>query len=169
MRQQRYLPFTASEIFSCAGTLLPHDTLRANSECEYGSKAWLSPRKLPVERDDPACCIKIARYAMNLVQNECEHTLLLLRGNGHALAAYLLPPRGCSRVIFGCTRRRSTDNRSPVCYLSRTCAVRRYFQRIKKAGLSYGSAHWSLNDGELNDWNGGRGVYFKDPNGHVLS
>ena len=42
------------------------------------------------------------------------------------------------------------------------------FQRIKKAGLSYGSAPWSLNDGELNDWNGGRGVYFKDPNAHVL-
>jgi catechol 2,3-dioxygenase-like lactoylglutathione lyase family enzyme len=42
------------------------------------------------------------------------------------------------------------------------------FQRIKKAGLSYGRAPWSLNDGELNDWNGGRGVYFKDPNGHVL-
>ena len=35
------------------------------------------------------------------------------------------------------------------------------FDRIKKAGLSYG-------DGELNDWNGGRGAYFKDPNGHVL-
>jgi hypothetical protein len=27
---------------------------------------------------------------------------------------------------------------------------------------------WSLDDGKLNDWNGGRGVYFKDPNGHVL-
>jgi len=26
----------------------------------------------------------------------------------------------------------------------------------------------SLDDGELNYWNGGRGVYFKDPNGHVL-
>jgi catechol 2,3-dioxygenase-like lactoylglutathione lyase family enzyme len=42
------------------------------------------------------------------------------------------------------------------------------FERIKKAGLSYGSAPWNLDDGELNDWNGGRGVYFKDPNGHVL-
>ena len=42
------------------------------------------------------------------------------------------------------------------------------FERIKKAGLSYGSAPWSLDDGDLNDWNGGRGVYFKDPNGHVL-
>jgi catechol 2,3-dioxygenase-like lactoylglutathione lyase family enzyme len=42
------------------------------------------------------------------------------------------------------------------------------FTRIKKAGLSYGSAPWSLDDGKLNDWNGGRGLYFKDPNGHVL-
>jgi catechol 2,3-dioxygenase-like lactoylglutathione lyase family enzyme len=42
------------------------------------------------------------------------------------------------------------------------------FNRIKKAGLAHGSAPWSLDDGKLNDWNGGRGVYFKDPNGHVL-
>jgi catechol 2,3-dioxygenase-like lactoylglutathione lyase family enzyme len=42
------------------------------------------------------------------------------------------------------------------------------FERISKAGLAYGSAPWSLDDGKLNDWNGGRGVYFKDPNGHVL-
>ena len=42
------------------------------------------------------------------------------------------------------------------------------FSRIKKAGLAYGSAPWSLDDGKLNDWSGGRGVYFKDPNGHVL-
>src|ERR1700732_1189492 len=42
------------------------------------------------------------------------------------------------------------------------------FERIKQAGLSYGSAPWSLDDGQLNDWNDGRGVYFKDPDGHVL-
>jgi catechol 2,3-dioxygenase-like lactoylglutathione lyase family enzyme len=42
------------------------------------------------------------------------------------------------------------------------------FGRVKKAGLAYGSAPWSLKDGKLNDWNGGRGVYFTDPNGHVL-
>jgi len=42
------------------------------------------------------------------------------------------------------------------------------FGRIKKAGLSYGSAPGSLDNSKLNDWNGGRGVYFKDPNGHVL-
>ena len=42
------------------------------------------------------------------------------------------------------------------------------FGRIKKAGLSYGGAPRSLDNGKLNDWNGGRGVYFKDPNGHVL-
>ena len=42
------------------------------------------------------------------------------------------------------------------------------FGRIKEAGLPYGSAPWSLDDGKLNDRNGGRGLYFKDPNGHVL-
>ena len=42
------------------------------------------------------------------------------------------------------------------------------FDRIKKAQLPYGSAPWSLDDGKLNDWNGGRGVYFKNPDGHVL-
>jgi len=42
------------------------------------------------------------------------------------------------------------------------------FQRLRDAKLAYGSAPWSLEDGKLNDWNGGRGVYFKDPNGHVL-
>ncbi len=42
------------------------------------------------------------------------------------------------------------------------------FARVKQAGLAYGSAPWSLDDGKLNDWGGGRGVYFKDPDGHVL-
>jgi catechol 2,3-dioxygenase-like lactoylglutathione lyase family enzyme len=40
--------------------------------------------------------------------------------------------------------------------------------RIKKAGMAYGSGPGSLEDGKLNDWNGGRGVYFRDPDGHVL-
>ena len=42
------------------------------------------------------------------------------------------------------------------------------FGRIREAKLAYGSAPWSLDDGRLNDWNGGRGVYFRDPDGHVL-
>jgi catechol 2,3-dioxygenase-like lactoylglutathione lyase family enzyme len=42
------------------------------------------------------------------------------------------------------------------------------FERIRKAGLAYGSAPWSPDDGKLNDWKGGRGVYFKDLNGHLL-
>jgi catechol 2,3-dioxygenase-like lactoylglutathione lyase family enzyme len=41
-------------------------------------------------------------------------------------------------------------------------------RRVKKAEIAFGSAPWSLEDGKLNDWNGGRGVYFRDPNGHVL-
>ena len=42
------------------------------------------------------------------------------------------------------------------------------FGRIRKADIVFGSAPWSLDDGKLNHWNGGRGVYFRDPNGHVL-
>ena len=42
------------------------------------------------------------------------------------------------------------------------------FGRIREAKLAYGSAPWSPDDGKINDWNGGRGVYFRDPDGHVL-
>jgi catechol 2,3-dioxygenase-like lactoylglutathione lyase family enzyme len=42
------------------------------------------------------------------------------------------------------------------------------FGRIKDAGITYGSGPGSLDDGKLNNWGGGRGVYFKDPEGHVL-
>jgi catechol 2,3-dioxygenase-like lactoylglutathione lyase family enzyme len=41
-------------------------------------------------------------------------------------------------------------------------------RRVKAAGLAFGSGPRSLEDGKLNDWNGGRGVYFRDPDGHVL-
>jgi catechol 2,3-dioxygenase-like lactoylglutathione lyase family enzyme len=42
------------------------------------------------------------------------------------------------------------------------------FGRVKAAGISYGSGPRSRTDGEINRRNGGRGVYFDDPNGHVL-
>ncbi len=41
-------------------------------------------------------------------------------------------------------------------------------QRVQEAGLSYGSAPWSLDDGMLNSRNGGRRIYFRTPDGHVL-
>jgi catechol 2,3-dioxygenase-like lactoylglutathione lyase family enzyme len=40
--------------------------------------------------------------------------------------------------------------------------------RVKDAGLAFGSGPWSLEDGKLNDWNGGRGFYYKDLDGHVI-
>jgi catechol 2,3-dioxygenase-like lactoylglutathione lyase family enzyme len=40
--------------------------------------------------------------------------------------------------------------------------------RVKDAGIGYGSGPGKLDDGKLNHWGGGRGVYFKDPDGHVL-
>jgi catechol 2,3-dioxygenase-like lactoylglutathione lyase family enzyme len=42
------------------------------------------------------------------------------------------------------------------------------FRRVQDAGLVYGSAPWSAEDGKLNDWGGGRGVYFRTPDGHLL-
>jgi catechol 2,3-dioxygenase-like lactoylglutathione lyase family enzyme len=39
--------------------------------------------------------------------------------------------------------------------------------RVKAVG-PYGSGPFSLADGQINHRRGGRGVYFKDPNGHVL-
>src|SRR5262245_12204552 len=42
------------------------------------------------------------------------------------------------------------------------------FGRVKTKGLAYGSGPFSRTDGKLNGRRGGRGVYFEDPNGHVL-
>ena len=42
------------------------------------------------------------------------------------------------------------------------------FKRVQAAGLAYGSDPWNLENRQLNSWNGGRGVYFRDPNGHIL-
>lgn len=42
------------------------------------------------------------------------------------------------------------------------------FGRIVATGMPYGSGPGSLADGQLNHRLGGRGVYFCDPEGHVL-
>ncbi|MDE0034921.1 MAG: VOC family protein [Deltaproteobacteria bacterium] len=42
------------------------------------------------------------------------------------------------------------------------------FGRIREAGLKYGSGPRSSADMEINTRNGGRGVYFRDPSGHLL-
>ena len=41
-------------------------------------------------------------------------------------------------------------------------------QRVKDAGLAFGSGPRNLQDGKLNAWNGGRGFYYKDRDGHVI-
>jgi catechol 2,3-dioxygenase-like lactoylglutathione lyase family enzyme len=41
-------------------------------------------------------------------------------------------------------------------------------QRVKDAGLTFGSGPRSFKDGKFNDWNGGRGFYYKDNDGHVI-
>jgi len=40
--------------------------------------------------------------------------------------------------------------------------------RVKAEGLRFGSLPGSPENGELNAWNGGRGVYFRTPDGHLL-
>jgi catechol 2,3-dioxygenase-like lactoylglutathione lyase family enzyme len=42
------------------------------------------------------------------------------------------------------------------------------FKRVQDAGITYGSEPWNMDNKQLNSWNGGRGVYFCDPNGHIL-
>lgn len=42
------------------------------------------------------------------------------------------------------------------------------FGRVQALKLTYGSGPFSAEDGTINHWNGGRGVYFRDPNGHLL-
>ena len=38
--------------------------------------------------------------------------------------------------------------------------------RVKDRGVKFGSGPSTQDDGEINNRRGGRGVYFKDPNGH---
>ncbi len=40
--------------------------------------------------------------------------------------------------------------------------------RVRDAGAAFGSAPWSREDRKLNDWGGGRGVYFQSPDGHLF-
>ena len=42
------------------------------------------------------------------------------------------------------------------------------FDRIKADGIIYGSVPGSLEDMQINHRHGGRGVYFRDPDGHLL-
>jgi catechol 2,3-dioxygenase-like lactoylglutathione lyase family enzyme len=42
------------------------------------------------------------------------------------------------------------------------------FARIQAEGLRYGSEPNVLDDMKINHRGGGRGVYFRDPNGHIL-
>jgi catechol 2,3-dioxygenase-like lactoylglutathione lyase family enzyme len=42
------------------------------------------------------------------------------------------------------------------------------FGRIQRADIPYGSEPYSLEDREINHRGGGRGVYFRDPDGHIF-
>ena len=42
------------------------------------------------------------------------------------------------------------------------------FGRVKDEGITYGSGPYNSEDMDINHRMGGRGVYFKDPDGHLL-
>lgn len=42
------------------------------------------------------------------------------------------------------------------------------FARVKEENLVYGAGHQILDDGKINNYYGGRGVYFSDLDGHSL-
>jgi catechol 2,3-dioxygenase-like lactoylglutathione lyase family enzyme len=42
------------------------------------------------------------------------------------------------------------------------------FARVQTEGIAFGSGPYSLEDMQINRRRGGRGFYFRDPNGHVL-
>ncbi|MBV9250609.1 MAG: VOC family protein [Acetobacteraceae bacterium] len=42
------------------------------------------------------------------------------------------------------------------------------FSRVKAADISFSADPFARQPGQINHWNGGRGVYFRDPDGHVL-
>ncbi len=42
------------------------------------------------------------------------------------------------------------------------------FERIKAANIAYSGDPFRREMGQINHWHGGRGVYFPDPDGHLL-
>jgi catechol 2,3-dioxygenase-like lactoylglutathione lyase family enzyme len=42
------------------------------------------------------------------------------------------------------------------------------FARIRRRGLTYWADPYRREEGRINEWDGGRGVYFDDPGGHLL-
>ena len=42
------------------------------------------------------------------------------------------------------------------------------FARVKQRGLSYWADPFRRQPGQVNNWDDGRGLYFDDPNGHLL-
>lgn len=53
-------------------------------------------------------------------------------------------------------------------FLVTEAAFDEIFGRIKAANLSYWADPGRQNEGEINTWDGGRGVYWEDPAGHLL-
>ena len=113
---------------------------------------------------------------------ELNHTIVPARDKEESARFY--------ERIFGFTREGSLGHFSPVRIPSQSLTLdfdnREHFEshhyafkvserefdeifdRIKQEGLAYGSGPRTPSNMEINNWNGGRGLYFCDPNGHLL-
>ena len=64
----------------------------------------------------------------------------------------------------------STDEIAPQHYaiLANEDEFDEIFARIRERGLTYWADPYRRERDRINEWDGGRGVYFDDPNGHLL-
>jgi hypothetical protein len=79
------------------------------------------------------------------------------------------PPR--AKAWSGLTRPAANDGGIEVqCSAPTNAEFDAILQRVQEAGLSYGSAPWSLDDGELNGWNAGASTsgLLRTPDDHLL-
>lgn len=86
-------------------------------------------------------------------------------------SGYFAPVRVNDRLTLDFDDGYSSDERFDVHHYAFHASDEEFdqiFARVKEAGLAYGSEPGNPENGKLNNWNDGRGVYFRDPSGHLL-
>src|SRR5262245_43865763 len=80
---------------------------------------------------------------------------------------YFAPVRVNDQLTWPCDDGTSVESQHSAFHVS-DAEFDAIFGRVKAAGLTYGSDPDDHENGRLNDWGGGRGFYFKSPDGHLL-
>lgn len=113
---------------------------------------------------------------------EFNHTIVWVR-DSHASATFLAEILGLSAPKkWGPFEVVTTDNRTNVDFMDTDSEIKpqhyaflvsesefdEIFGRIRQKGLNYWADPAQAQPGEINYNDGGRGLYFEDPNGHFL-